>query len=304
MALAAQMVRATSAVTSRLWHVRGMMRFANLANRGLLLMGGNPIIETRLNNGARLLLDMRSAGQWYSIYSRNSDSFWTKLCADLLDDDQLFLDIGANIGIYAVQVSHLRGNVGQCHAFEPMPGNIARLTDNVALNQQQDAITIHPYGLSDAPATLQLAFVSADHGEDTGNAEIIDAAAAVGRATFAIEVRCLDDVALPDLPVGVIKIDVEGHEDHAYRGGTKRLTNDRPFIIAEYNREELASRGLGPELQFAPHLPPDYQAMRLHGRGGGGVLTPIDDWLALPRLDNILLCPAEKMGRLNALGLI
>lgn len=268
MALVEHMVRATSAVTSRLWHVRGMMRVADTANRCFRAVGGNPIVATNLNNGARLLLDMRSVGQWYSIYSRNSDSFWTKLCADLLDDDQLFLDIGANIGIYAVQVSHLRGNVGQCHAFEPMPGNIARLTENVALNQQQGVISIHPYGLSDAPATLQLAFVSADHGEDTGNAEIVDAAAAAGRETFAIDVRCLDDVALPDLPVGVIKIDVEGHEDHAYRGGTKRLTKDRPFIIAEYNREELASRGLGPELQFAPHLPPDYQAMRLQAGGG------------------------------------
>lgn len=268
MALVEYMVRTTSAVTSRFWHVRGMMRVAGAANRCFRAVGGNPIVATNLNNGARLLLDMRSVGQWYSIYSRNSDSFWTKLCADLLDDDQLFLDIGANIGIYAVQVSHLRGNVGQCHAFEPMPGNIARLTENVALNQQQGVISIHPYGLSDAPATLQLAFVSADHGEDTGNAEIVDAAAAAGRETFAIEVRCLDDVALPDLPVGVIKIDVEGHEDHAYRGGTKRLTKDRPFIIAEYNREELASRGLGPELQFAPHLPPDYQAMRLQAGGG------------------------------------
>ncbi len=302
MALIEQVVRATSAVTSRLWHVRGMMRLAHLANRGLCLIGGNPIIATRLHNGARLLLDMRSAGQWYSIYSRNSDSFWTKLCADLLNDDQLFLDIGANIGIYAVQVTHLRGRFGLCHAFEPMPGNIARLLDNVALNQQQDAITIHPYGLSDAPATLQLAFVSADHGEDTGNAEIVDAAAAAGRETFAIEVRCLDDVALPDLPVGVIKIDVEGHENHAYRDGARRLAKDRPFIIAEYNREELASRGIGPELQFGPHLPPDYKAMRLHG--GGGVLIPIDDWLALPRLDNILLCPEEKMTRLSAIGLI
>ncbi len=300
MALAAQMVRATSAVTSRLWHVRGMMRCADIANRGLLLMGGNPIIATRLNNGAQLLLDMRSAGQWYSIYSRNSDSFWAKLCADLLSDDQLFLDIGANIGIYAVQVSHLRGNGGQCHAFEPMPGNIARLTDNVALNQQQGVITIHPYGLSDAPATLQLAFVSADHGEDTGNAEIVDAAAAAGRETFAIEVRCLDDVALPDRPIGVIKIDVEGHEDHAYRGGARRLAKDRPFIIAEYNRAELASRGLGPALDFAAHLPSKYCALRRQE----DVLTPIADWSALPRLDNLLLCPEEKVARLGKIGLI
>lgn len=302
MAVAEYMVRATSTVTSRLWHVRGVMRLANLANRGLRLIGDNPIIATRLQNGARLLLDMRSAGQWYSIYSRRSDAYWTKLCADLLDEDQLFLDIGANIGMYAVQVMHLKGNVGLCHAFEPMPGNVARLTDNVALNQQQGVVTIHPYGLSDAPATLQLAFVAADNGEDTGNAEIIDAAAAVGRATFAIEVRCLDDVALPNLPIGVIKIDVEGHEDCAYRGGAKRLRKDRPFIIAEYNREELASRGLGPELQFGTHLPPDYYALRRHARGGG--LIPIDDWLALPRLDNVLLCPAEKMARLHALGLM
>jgi hypothetical protein len=126
---------------------------------------------------------------------------------------------------------------------------------------------------------------------------VLDPAQAHGRTLFDIEVRRLDAVALPDRPIGVIKIDVEGHEDFAYRGGRERLAKDRPVIIAEYNRDELAGRGLGPDLAFAEHLPPGYVAIREQQRG----LIRLDDWAALPRVTNFVIAPEERVAELGAL---
>jgi FkbM family methyltransferase len=256
-------------------------------------LGATPIRRAPVAHGAKLLVDLRSIGQWYTFYSGEADRFWIDLCVSLLDDDKLFLDIGANIGIYTVQVASAKRIAGQCHAFEPMPGNIARLRDNIGLNRLADTVTVHPFGLSDEPATLKLAFVD-QRGEDTGNAEIVTEAN--GRETFDIQVRRLDEVSLPDRPIGVIKIDVEGHEEPAYRGGADRLARDRPFIIAEYNRMDLESRGLGvvPELGA---LPEGYVALRKVGAN----LERVTDWAALHRLENFLICPEEKIGRVIGL---
>jgi hypothetical protein len=122
----------------------GVGRVARGMNRRLLSMGATPLRVARLATDAKLRVDLRSGGQWPIFYKRNADRFWIDLARSLLDDDKLFLDIGANIGIYAVQVGAARRIPGQCHAFEPMPGNLARLRENVALNGLGDCVEVHP----------------------------------------------------------------------------------------------------------------------------------------------------------------
>jgi len=289
----------TGAIVRPLWgKVPGIHRATSLANGLFLKLGATPVRPARVSSGATLLVDLRSIGQWYTFYTQKADPFWINLCAELLGDDELFLDIGANIGIYSVQVAAMKRIEGQCHAFEPMPANLARCRENIALNGLERCVTLHGFGLSDEPKTMQLAFVAVWNGEDTGNAEIVSDAPDDGRERFEIEVRRLDDIGLPDSRIGVIKIDIEGHEDAAYAGGFERLSRDRPFIVAEYSRPELASRGLGPELKFDTHLPPDYVAMR----EDNGRLVPLTDWMALPQLTNFFICPAEKIERARRIG--
>lgn len=282
-------------VTYPLWgKVLGVGRFAAQANRTLLSLGASPHRVAKLKTGAKMRIDLRSNGQWPMFYSGNADRFWIDAARSLLGDDELFLDIGANIGIYSIQVAALRRIAGQCHAFEPMPANVAQLRENVALNGLSDCVTVHPFGLSDAPDTLQLAFVH-QNGADTGNAEIVgEQKPGDDRPRFSIEVRRLDDITLPQRRIGVIKIDVEGHEDFAYRGGAQRLAKDRPIIIAEYNRMELSSRGMGPHVDFS-ELPDGYVPFHSVGRQ----FQPLTDWNQLHRVQNFLICPEEAISRIE-----
>jgi FkbM family methyltransferase len=293
-------VSVTSAATSTVWgRVKGVGRVADGANRLFLGLGATPVRAAPLPTGAKLLLDLRSPGQWQYYYTRDYDGYWIGVCNALLDPDTLFMDVGANIGGYAVQVAVSQRIEDQCYCYEPLPGNLARLHQNIALNGVGAFVKVHDFGLSDAPATLPLALVSVEGGEDTCNAEIVMPGIDDPRPRVEIEVRRLDDSALPDRRIGVMKIDVEGHEDYVYRGGRERFAKDRPFIVAEYNRMLLEKHGLSPQWNFGAELPADYVALRKHD----GRLVPVTDWMELHKLDNVLLCPAEGVERAKAVRL-
>lgn len=277
------------------------------ANRLLVRAGATPIRIAPFRDGARLRVDLRSLTQWHAFYSGCYDDLWVRLGAELVTDDRLYLDVGSNIGIFAIRVA-LAGRVpGQVHCFEPLPANVERIRENVALNGVEAFVTVHDFGLSDADATLQL-LLRQDFrdGSGTGNASIlINDAADTEYDRVAIEVRKLDDHAglLGDRPVGVIKVDVEGHEDQFFRGAARLLGRDRPIIIAEACRDYLDQKQVTPEQVYRDCLPEGYRLFRERRAGEGGRGTRAVDQLVrassfaeLRRLENIVLVPDEKAG--------
>lgn len=291
----------------RLWWVKGMGRVALRANRWFVARGATAIRPATLRDGARLLVDLRSTSQWHAYYSGEFDDLWVRLGTELLDRDALYLDVGANIGVFAVRVAHHHRVPGQCHCFEPLPSNAERLRANIRLNGLEEAVIVHPFGLSDAPAHLQLLLrEDFEAGSDTGNASILitpDADAHYRRVD--IEVRRLDDeIALLDgRRVGVIKVDVEGHEDQFFRGAKAVLERDRPIVLAEICRTYLAQKRLTPEAVYVDCLPAGYAVFRERrpgearaGRRAADRLVRIGSFDEVGELENILLCPEEKTG--------
>lgn len=59
----------------------------------------------------------------------------------------LFLDIGANIGVYTVLLS-LNPGVQEVHAFEPVARTAERLRRHVGMNGLEDRVEVHQLGLS------------------------------------------------------------------------------------------------------------------------------------------------------------
>jgi FkbM family methyltransferase len=162
-------------------------------------------------------------------------SFWSGVCQDsdlieflarALPENGLFLDVGANIGLYSSGLWKLRGNMRGA-AFEPVPSTQALLRATFALNGVP--FTVEPVAVSDEPGQLKLSGYPNGLNnfwirQDDGSHPTIDV------PTVPLDVWCGDDPAR--IP-GAIKIDVEGHELAVLKGGRRTLRTHRPAMVME-----------------------------------------------------------------------
>ena len=157
----------------------------------------------------------------------------------------LLLDIGANIGVYAV---HLAGiaSLTRILAFEPAPASFQELARNVAL-QDDRRMTALNEALSDREGSAPFAIF----GALAGNNAIRETASPRGVPDETIEVPTarLDDRVEATAETFVAKIDVEGHELKVLAGAERLLAGNSGLLQIEAYRTvpELDARlaGLG-----------------------------------------------------------
>src|SRR5262249_25891139 len=147
------------------------------------------------------------------------------------------LDIGANIGWYALHIA-ARLPTSTIHAFEPISQTIEYLKRNREANDLTNII-IHDFGLSDRDSTANF-FV---YPEGPGGASLANTSGRTTVMEIAGSVRRLDSLGLlPD----VLKIDVEGAELAVMRGGMETIKKCRPAIFVEMLRKWTAAHGSHP----------------------------------------------------------
>jgi FkbM family methyltransferase len=139
-------------------------------------------------------------------------------------DDTVFLDIGANLGYFSLQIAQRIKNVGKVHAFEPVPELHELFRRNVFLNGLRHAVELHPFGLSDRNETVQFSVRRGDLGSGT-----IGAAPSPEFQSLSARVRRLDDVFSEDFTCDLVKIDVEGHEFQVLNG-MRQIIDRSPHI--------------------------------------------------------------------------
>ena len=141
--------------------------------------------------------------------------------AETLPADGVFVDIGANVGIYTLVFALRMASTGRIVAIEPHSRALERLAFNIAATRTGRAawprIDVMAVGVSDAPGRFELRV----DGGNLGGGSIASGTARFSRAGAAgrvmIECRPLLSI-LEDLGVGridALKIDIEGSEDHA-----------------------------------------------------------------------------------------
>lgn len=146
--------------------------------------------------------------------NRQIDRFLTAVQRDTPD---VFLDIGANFGLYAI-LAAVRGEVADVHAFEPVRRNYHQLCAGVFANRIDARVTPHRLALSDqsGEAVLKVAPRS------SGVSRIAAAGDTVHDGHFTAEERApmarLDDVVSFSGRNIMVKLDVEGHELAVLRG--------------------------------------------------------------------------------------
>lgn len=133
------------------------------------------------------------------------------LIAPLLRPGGCFVDVGANIGLYAIRASRALGPGGQVLAFEPHPRTRSRLAFNLAANDCAN-VTVFAHALGEAEETASF---FPDTGKNAGRSSMLAEAVGTPGEAIAVSVRRLDTV-LDEHGVGapdLVKVDVEGYED-------------------------------------------------------------------------------------------
>ena len=189
--------------------VRALWRFAKWQISSRLAPG--PIVVPWVN-GTRFIASPGERGVTVNVYSGLYEFPDMAYLLHALRPEDLFLDVGANVGSYTILACGAVGARG--YAFEPVPATYERLMANLRLNKLTDQVRALNRGLGESQATLRFS---------TGRNCTNHVLAADERDEPAVEVpvTTLDEV-VAESPA-MMKIDVEGFETPVLAGAGRVL---------------------------------------------------------------------------------
>ncbi len=148
--------------------------------------------------------------------------------------DMNCIDVGCHLGSVLAEITRLSPR-GHHIAVEPVPHKATWLRRNFP------GVEVHQVALGDQDASVEFFFFpgsSAFSGLSRRGASPDE--------TTVITVKCkrLDDIVPPGMPIGFIKIDVEGAEISVFRGARRVISESQPVVLFECVRSNLISAGL------------------------------------------------------------
>lgn len=146
-----------------------------------------------------------------------------------------FVDLGANIGYFAIRLS-IDNPLLQTIAVEATPSTAKILSENISLNHLSDRIMVVNKAVGATPGSCQI-FLPTVSGHSA--ASIRDQHPEEGSEVVDVEMDTVSTI-LKDVSItgnDLIKMDVEGAEFEALKGLKMILENSRPTIFAELLRK-------------------------------------------------------------------
>jgi FkbM family methyltransferase len=150
--------------------------------------------------------------------------------------DEVVLDCGANMGVFTRRA--LQAGAARVVAIEPAPLNVECLRRTFAAEIKEGRVSISPKALWDTHGgqmALRLGNVSST------NSLVLNA----GAAEVLVPLTTLDQVAADFglARVNVIKMDIEGAEQHALKGAANLLSVHRPrlYVAAYHMMDDTAA---------------------------------------------------------------
>jgi len=189
------------------------------------LIPGEGIVYDWLG-GARFLVRPGETGLTGNIYTGLHEFADMLFLLHVLRDDELFVDVGANVGSYTILACSVVGARG--YAFEPVPSTYKRLIDNIRLNYLDSRVNCNNVCIGSEKGT-----VAFTNDLDTENHAVADGDECNDQ--IMVDVTTLDS-ALKDEQPALIKIDVEGYESLVISGALEILSNPTLHsVIMELN---------------------------------------------------------------------
>jgi FkbM family methyltransferase len=186
-------------------------RRAALILRRIVLTRGQSIIDA-LVDGLKLRLYMKDnvSERKFLFMPQFCDPYERGLLKQTLTEGSIFVDVGANAGVYTLTAAGKVGDSGRVLSIEPNPVVLERLVFNAGLNKFDKRIITEQSGVSDTEGSFDLTLDDSNLGGSSLVAE---------RSSRKIHVVChklLSIVHKHQLSrIDALKIDIEGAEDKA-----------------------------------------------------------------------------------------
>ena len=178
---------------------------------------------TYLNDKTPIVVDTRDPGPAAvalngGVYEFNN----VEIMLSFVKPDTVFLDVGANIGIFSLKVAARLDDRGRVYAFEPQEGLAKLIRRSAFMNgfgqlERPGKITSFDFGLSDKNGYVGFRIPPNGH---LGGGQVHESERA-----NSVQVVRLDDYLGPDFRCDLVKMDIEGHEAFALRGMEKIIAN-------------------------------------------------------------------------------
>ncbi|KDA53600.1 hypothetical protein EG19_05205 [Thermoanaerobaculum aquaticum] len=176
--------------------------------------------------------------------------FWepevTAFLAATVQPGWTVLDVGANVGFHTFHAATLVGPSGLVYAVEPDPRNAVLLRLTAALAPEL-RVTVIEAALSDRDGEIVL--MEPGEAGRTGigvthhDGQVLEKAAKTAGARFTKVPALCWDRHFQDVPLHLVKIDVEGYEPFVVRGMEQSLVRWQPIVVTEFAPSHLQHVG-------------------------------------------------------------
>jgi FkbM family methyltransferase len=181
--------------------------FIQIASR---LVPGDVCVE--FPNHTKLLVPPHMKGAAHYVAPGLCEFEEMSFVMHFLRPDDVFADVGANIGAFTVLAAGVAGSRGV--AIEASPDTFESLSSNVRLNGLQDRVRC--ILAAAGPKEGEIQFTAGRGTENCVNPK------SNGSNTVKVKMTTLD-IQLADTPPNVLKIDVEGFETEVFAGAVNTL---------------------------------------------------------------------------------
>jgi len=203
-----------------------------------------------------------------------------------LREGDIFIDVGANIGLMSIFSSRAIGNKGKVYSFEPVLETFTILKKNIEINKIKniDAFNI---GVSDSKGK---SFIYTNPYSGKGSSSFIKPPDQSESKEYEIIIETLDEFLIGHhlTNIRMLKIDVEGWELHVLRGARSLLRSPQAPIICVESSELTGSNNDSGDIYSHIIGINNYLIYKLEkGKGLPSKLIKVTDASELPYHDNL-----------------
>ena len=180
----------------------------------------------KMVQGSKMKLDLNDKGISKDLAVdgiREPES--TNAIKNFIKEGDVVVDIGANLGYYALLESRIVGSKGIVYAIEPSPSNVDGLNENIKLNGYTN-IECFTIGIGDKKEIAKM-FISPHSNLNSlviqKNKKII--------GNIYIQITTLDDFLKGKKQPDFVRMDVEGYEYNIIKGMDGLLNSKKPLKI-------------------------------------------------------------------------
>ncbi|WP_265108309.1 FkbM family methyltransferase [Halosolutus halophilus] len=212
---------------------------------------GDTGLVVREINGSEMVLDpsMDGISQELLMYGGREELSASIFEAELerlrdrIDSTVTVLEIGANIGYYALLEAHVLGDRGRILAFEPDPRNVDLLSRSIERNGYGDLIDVERVAVGDSDGTVTFNILPLSNKSHVDE-DFFDRKHHIERQIEVPQKRIstlLDERDVAPEAINVVRMDVEGYEAQVFRGMPAVLESNQPLVVFfELHRSRLA----------------------------------------------------------------